>query len=54
MLAFLFVAVLIIPTIWLWLHIKWYREDTQVKGTNKTENIKFVANPLATFRSRLP
>jgi hypothetical protein len=39
MLAFLFVAVLIIPTIWLGLLIKWYRDDTQLKRANKTENI---------------
>ncbi len=39
MLTLLFVAVLIIPAIWLWLHIIWYWEDTQLKRANKTENI---------------
>jgi hypothetical protein len=39
MLAFLVVAVLIIPALWLCLLVKWYREDTQVKGANKTETI---------------
>ncbi len=39
MLALLFVAVLIIPVIWLCLFIKWHREDTQLKGANETESI---------------
>jgi hypothetical protein len=39
MLALVFVAVLIIPTIWLGLFIKWYKEDAQLKRTNKTEKI---------------
>jgi hypothetical protein len=42
MLALLFVAVLIIPTIWLGLFIKWYKEDAQLKWTDKTEKIQIL------------
>ena len=45
MLTFLFVAVLIIPTIWLGLFIKWYREDTQLKRRTKLKTFKFTDQP---------